>query len=112
MSAIISLVLKVTTLETLLRFLLRHADADLTTLISETVPPVDIHRVGIFRGACAKYDKKAMDGLDAFVVVSSLQALTITLSQMVLNCLRQIHQQGRCVGSSLPGARCQGTGSR
>lgn len=42
-----------------LRFLLRHADSDLAALLADSVPPVDIHRIGIFRGACAKYDKQA-----------------------------------------------------
>lgn len=41
------------------RFLLRHADGDLQNLISESVPPCDLQSVGIFRGAIAKYEKKA-----------------------------------------------------
>lgn len=42
-----------------LRFLAKHADSELLTLIQESVPPADIQKVSIFRSACRKHDKKA-----------------------------------------------------
>lgn len=43
----------------LLRFILRHADADLNLLLEQTVPPIDLSRVAIFRAAIGKFDKQA-----------------------------------------------------
>ena len=37
----------------------RHADAELDILFSETVPPIDLNRIGIFRAPMSKYEKKA-----------------------------------------------------
>lgn len=37
----------------------RHADAELDLLFSETVPPIDLSRIGIFRAPMGKFEKKA-----------------------------------------------------
>ena len=41
------------------RFRFRHCDAELTTLLEDSVPPLDLCRVGAFRAAVQKYAKKA-----------------------------------------------------
>jgi hypothetical protein len=38
----------------------RLADADLLALLSNSVPPVDLQRVALFRAACKKHDKQAL----------------------------------------------------
>lgn len=40
------------------RFMLRHADNDLFNLLSESVPPIDLKKIGIFRGPCSKFEKE------------------------------------------------------
>ena len=41
------------------RFLCKHADAELQLLLTESVPPVDINRIGIFRAVASKHAKEA-----------------------------------------------------
>eukprot|EP00435_Cladocopium_sp_Y103_P037111 s4346_g9.t1 len=41
------------------RFLLKHGDNDLLKLMEESVPPVDLSRVSLFRVALNKYQKQA-----------------------------------------------------
>jgi hypothetical protein len=41
------------------RFLLRHADPELQTMLEQTVPPVDLSLIAIFRTPIAKYQKQA-----------------------------------------------------
>ena len=40
------------------RFLAKHADAELLLLLAEGAPPPDLSRIGIFRAAAAKHAKK------------------------------------------------------
>ena len=40
----------------------KHGDAELLTMLEETVAPPDISRIGIFRGAIAKHAKEARAG--------------------------------------------------
>lgn len=42
-----------------LRFRFKHCDAELTTMLEDAVPPVDLDRVGAFRAAVQKFTKKA-----------------------------------------------------
>ena len=42
-----------------LRFMCRHADAEMDVLLSETVPPADLSRIGIFRAPMSKHAKQA-----------------------------------------------------
>ncbi|CAE7809324.1 unnamed protein product, partial [Symbiodinium microadriaticum] len=42
-------------------FILRHADNDLDHLLEETVPPLALDRLGIFRAVMAKHRKKAAE---------------------------------------------------
>ncbi len=44
----------------LLRFILRHADPDLQTMMEQGVPPVDLSKISIFRGPMAKFQKKVV----------------------------------------------------
>ena len=37
----------------------KHADAELMLMLESTAPPVDIHRIGIFRAPVAKHEKEA-----------------------------------------------------
>lgn len=39
--------------------MLKHADCDLTNLLEETSPPIDLQRVAIFRAVCRKFEKEA-----------------------------------------------------
>jgi hypothetical protein len=39
--------------------MLKHGDNDLLKLMDESVPPVDLSRVGLFRVAVSKYQKQA-----------------------------------------------------
>lgn len=41
-----------------LRFLAKHCDADLLAMLQDSVPPVDLERVSVFRSACKKFEKK------------------------------------------------------
>eukprot|EP00435_Cladocopium_sp_Y103_P076327 s59_g92.t1 len=41
------------------RFLLRHADPELQNMLEQTVPPVDLSLIAIFRSPIAKYQKQA-----------------------------------------------------
>lgn len=47
-----------------LRFHLRLADSDLLQLLSDSVPPVDLQRVGVFRVVCKKHQKEAGESFD------------------------------------------------
>ena len=38
---------------------MKHADAELTAMLEETVPPVDLSRIGSFRAVIQKYQKQA-----------------------------------------------------
>ena len=40
------------------RFKAKHMDSDALVLLSESVPPADLSRVGIFRACVAKFQKK------------------------------------------------------
>eukprot|EP00435_Cladocopium_sp_Y103_P029473 s2370_g7.t1 len=40
-------------------FMLKHADAELISMLEESSPPVDLTRVAIFRVAARKYEKQA-----------------------------------------------------
>ena len=42
-----------------LRFLLRHGDADIQAMMDDSVPPIDLMRVGLFRVAVQQFEKKA-----------------------------------------------------
>ncbi len=42
-----------------LRFFLRHGDSDLSALLTDCVPPVDLQKVSMFRTICRKYEKEA-----------------------------------------------------
>ena len=42
-----------------LRFLAKHGDAELIVALEESVPPLDVEKVGIFRGALGKHTKQA-----------------------------------------------------
>ncbi|CAJ1449087.1 unnamed protein product [Effrenium voratum] len=42
-------------------FMMKHADAELTAMLEETVPPVDLSRIGSFRAVIQKYQKQAED---------------------------------------------------
>ena len=48
-----------------MRFHLRLADSDLLQLLSDSVPPVDLQRVGVFRCVCKKHQKEVGKSLDA-----------------------------------------------
>ena len=41
------------------RFMLRHADSELLSLLSESVPPADISKIQIFKSQLSKFVKKA-----------------------------------------------------
>ena len=41
------------------RFALRHADADLTSILENSVPPLDISKVSIFATHLSKYHAEA-----------------------------------------------------
>lgn len=41
------------------RFLLKHSDVDLTSLLDSTVPPIQLGHVAVFRAALQRYEKKA-----------------------------------------------------
>ncbi|CAK8992255.1 unnamed protein product [Durusdinium trenchii] len=40
-------------------FQLKHADCDLMAMMSDSVPPIDLERVGVFRSAVKKFERKA-----------------------------------------------------
>lgn len=42
-----------------MRFLLRHADAEICGLLEQTIPPMDLARLGIFRVPMSRFQKKA-----------------------------------------------------
>lgn len=41
------------------RFMHRHADADLMSLLANSVPPMDVNRVAVFQLHLAKYGQQA-----------------------------------------------------
>ena len=41
------------------RFMLKHSDIDLLSLLDDSVPPLDLMRVSSFRVAVLKFNKKA-----------------------------------------------------
>lgn len=43
---------------------MRLADSDLLQLLSDSVPPVDLQRVGVFRVVCKKHQKEAGESFD------------------------------------------------
>lgn len=43
---------------------MRLGDSDLLQLLSDSVPPVDLQRVGLFRVVCKKHQKEAGESFD------------------------------------------------
>ena len=41
------------------RFMRKHGDAELASMLETAVPPADLNAVGLFRSALAKYRKQA-----------------------------------------------------
>lgn len=39
---------------------MKLADAELVTLVEDSVPPIDLQRIGLFRAAMQKFEKKAV----------------------------------------------------
>ena len=46
-------------MQSAVRFLAKHCDSDIILLLKDSVPPADISKVGSFRAAIGKFDKKA-----------------------------------------------------
>lgn len=42
-----------------LRFMNRHTDADVLSMLQNSVPPIDIGRIDVFKTHLAKYHQKA-----------------------------------------------------
>lgn len=42
----------------LVRFCAKHADAEIQLLLSESAPPADMDRIGVFRAHASKHAKK------------------------------------------------------
>ena len=42
-----------------MRFMLRHCDCEMDALLVESVPPIDLQNISVFRAALAKHARKA-----------------------------------------------------
>lgn len=89
-------------------FLLRHADSDLAALLADSVPPVDIHRIGIFRGACAKYDKQVAETKAKAADAISMQLAATNQMQMNAHATDDLDQANEYVKRAQQHANRQG----
>ncbi|CAJ1431132.1 unnamed protein product, partial [Effrenium voratum] len=72
-------------LQSLVRFMHRHADADLIHLVEQTVPPADLTKVTVFASQLAKYQHKAQEDQISEAAKLSAQLLQTTWLQTELS---------------------------
>lgn len=73
-------------------FMSRLADADLLALLSNSVPPVDLQRVALFRAACKKHDKQVEEANAAAQESLALQMQTASVQQTETTALDDIQR--------------------